>query len=137
MLSRLLRRLPSVNRELPKCLSPFPAQRRFFTGITGDKSLTGDSVVTGDSALSEVAGSSSLESYLLVYTCVKCDVRNSKKIAKNAYHKGVVLCKCDGCKNMHLIADNLGWFGEESFNVEKAMEKKGQAIYKGLVDIES
>lgn len=31
---------------------------------------------------------------------------------KNAYHKGVVLIKCDNCNKVHLVADNLGWFDD-------------------------
>ena len=32
-----------------------------------------------------------------------CNTRNVKVISKLSYTKGVVIVKCDGCKNNHLI----------------------------------
>ena len=64
---------------------------------------------------------------------MKCETRSSKRIAKRAYHEGVVIVKCDGCGNFHLVADNLRWFGEEPENVETLLKAKGEEITKGLV----
>lgn len=42
-----------------------------------------------------------------------------------AYEKGVVIAKCEGCGVMHLIADHLGWFGDNG-TVEDFLKEKGE-----------
>merc|ERR1719458_2349337 len=51
-------------------------------------------------------GELKVEKMQLSYTCKVCNARNVKVISKLSYTKGVVIVKCDGCKNNHLIADN-------------------------------
>jgi len=72
----------------------------------------------------------------LMFTCKKCSTRTSKLISKLAYDKGVVIVRCDGCKNNHLIADNLGWFSKinSSINIEKLMALKGETVRKIMND---
>lgn len=74
----------------------------------------------------------------LMFTCKKCGTRNSKLISKLAYNKGVIIVRCDGCKNNHLIADNLGWFTEinSKINIEKLMALKGETVKKIINDID-
>ena len=47
---------------------------------------------------------------------------------QEAFTKGVVLARCPGCDNLHLIADRLGWFEDDSFDVMEAATKKGDAV---------
>ena len=68
----------------------------------------------------------------LAFTCKVCNTRNTKLISKQAYEKGVVLVKCEGCDNHHLIADNLGWWeeygGQGIHNIEAILSAKGESI---------
>ncbi|XP_012146776.2 uncharacterized protein LOC105663323 [Megachile rotundata] len=68
----------------------------------------------------------------LMFTCKVCQYRSSKIISKVAYEKGVIIIRCDGCKNNHLIADNLGWFEDlkRRNNIEKLMAAKGETVQR-------
>ncbi|OQR77788.1 DNL-type zinc finger protein-like [Tropilaelaps mercedesae] len=46
----------------------------------------------------------------LRFKCGPCGLSVEKWLSKQAYDHGVIIVTCDGCKNRHLIADNLGWF---------------------------
>ncbi|XP_076174811.1 uncharacterized protein LOC143150424 [Ptiloglossa arizonensis] len=74
----------------------------------------------------------------LYFTCKRCNSRTSKIISKIAYEKGIVIVRCDGCKNNHLIADHLGWFPEmKKFNnIEKYLASKGESVRRVLNDVD-
>ncbi|CAD8141432.1 unnamed protein product [Paramecium octaurelia] len=68
--------------------------------------------------------------YMLMFTCGPCGNKMARTFTKDAYHKGVVLIRCDKCDNIHLIADNLGWFQDEKWNVEIHAKEQGQSLPK-------
>ncbi len=61
----------------------------------------------------------------MMFTCKVCSHRQGRQFSKDAYENGVVLIRCDGCDNLHLVADNLGWFKETRINIEDIMREKG------------
>lgn len=67
---------------------------------------------------------------ILGFTCEVCSTRNNKMISKQAYTKGVIIVKCEGCTNNHLIADNLGWFTDKKkhWTIEHIMAEKGETV---------
>ncbi|XP_019182228.1 PREDICTED: uncharacterized protein LOC109177349 [Ipomoea nil] len=67
---------------------------------------------------------------LMFFTCKRCETRSMKSVCRESYYKGVVVARCDGCNNLHLIADRLGWFGEPS-SVEDFLAARGEEVKKG------
>lgn len=57
-----------------------------------------------------------------------CDTRSAKTISKHAYYSGVVLVRCPGCENLHLVADRLGWFEDDSTDVESLLKQRGESV---------
>lgn len=62
------------------------------------------------------------EKYILMFTCKVCNTRAFRKISKNGYHNGVVICRCESCRNLHLIADRMGVFEDASWDIEKHIQ---------------
>ena len=66
----------------------------------------------------------------IIFTCTVCDTRSAKKFSERSYRHGVVVVKCPGCQNHHLIADNLGFFEDDRWDVEKLAAERGDEINK-------
>lgn len=64
-----------------------------------------------------------------MFTCGKCNTKAIRSFTKNAYHKGVVLIRCEGCQNIHLVADNIGWFGPDPKNLQNMGEGKVEKVH--------
>ncbi|KAL3520734.1 hypothetical protein ACH5RR_018883 [Cinchona calisaya] len=69
----------------------------------------------------------------MIFTCKVCDTRSVKTVSRVSYEKGVVLARCGGCNNVHLIADRLGWFGEPG-SIEDFLAARGEEVKKGSAD---
>lgn len=65
---------------------------------------------------------------VIMYTCRVCDTRSARTISKPSYQSGVVLVRCPGCNKLHLIADRLGYFGDESADVESLLAARGERV---------
>ncbi|XP_073011465.1 uncharacterized protein [Typha latifolia] len=69
----------------------------------------------------------------MIFTCKVCETRSVKTLCRESYEKGVVVARCGGCNNLHLIADRLGWFGEPG-SVEDLLAARGEEVRRGSVD---
>ena len=65
---------------------------------------------------------------IIVFTCKVCNTRSARKMSKEAYNHGVVLIRCPGCNNLHLIADHLGYLDDNSTNIEQILAAKGEKV---------
>ena len=69
----------------------------------------------------------------LVFTCAVCETRSVKQFTENAYLTGVVMVRCPGCQNLHLIADRLGWFDDTdgtTFDLTTLEKMTGQKVQR-------
>ncbi|XVE68847.1 hypothetical protein DITRI_Ditri09bG0102500 [Diplodiscus trichospermus] len=69
----------------------------------------------------------------MIFTCKVCETRSVRTVCRESYEKGVVVVRCGGCNNLHLIADRLGWFGEPG-SIEDFLAARGEEVKKGSVD---
>jgi protein import protein ZIM17 len=100
-----------------------------------DEALASDTADSLSGSFTDVPGTTNTKSKTLaiIYTCKVCDTRSAKQFTEHSYRHGVVLVRCPGCQNLHLIADRLGWFEDqdddgEGWDVEKALSKAGENV---------
>lgn len=67
---------------------------------------------------------------LAAFTCTHCETRSTRRISRQAYSEGVVLARCGGCKQLHLLADHLGWFSDRRETIEDIMRDKGVNVQR-------
>lgn len=72
-----------------------------------------------------------------IMTCTECQTRHDYHFSKLAYTQGVVIVRCPGCSNHHLVADNLKWFCDEKKTLETMAAEMGINIQKGTVDADA
>jgi hypothetical protein len=66
----------------------------------------------------------------LARTCLR---RGPTHALQLAYSSGVVLVRCPGCRNLHLVADHLGYFEDDAVDVEGLLRSRGEAVRRGTL----
>lgn len=107
--------------------------RDYYVPTFADDSLdetTGHMATTEDEAVSiAIPGSQTGgRKLVIVFTCAVCDARSAKQFTERAYNHGVVIVRCPGCSNLHLIADRLGYFQDGDFDLKSIAESRGEKI---------
>lgn len=67
----------------------------------------------------------------MLFTCNVCETRSAKTMSRATYETGIVIVRCPSCRNLHLIADRLGWFGEPG-SVEDFLSQQGVSVRTGV-----
>ncbi|XP_021727381.1 DNL-type zinc finger protein-like [Chenopodium quinoa] len=122
------------------------SKRRLFTESAADSSsessccssevpsgLKADAQNTVNKDMMSKLKTSPRHDLAMVFTCKVCETRQMKSCCRESYEKGVVVVRCDGCDNLHLIADRLGWFGEPG-SIEDLLAAREELVKKGPIN---
>lgn len=90
-----------------------------------------DSAVTKSEEEQETYKPSKRHDLAMLFTCKVCETRSAKTMSRATYETGIVIVRCPKCRNLHLIADRLGWFGEPG-SVEDFLQHQGVSGRKGM-----
>ncbi|KAG1763998.1 zf-DNL-domain-containing protein [Suillus occidentalis] len=155
--SRLLRNInpflmPYNTQAIPLCAklasrrvsqTPCLSFGTFRSNSSSHQPLAKSSVSHSSASSEQIKGDSPIQEARLgiVFTCTAeaCSHRSSHTFTKRAYERGIVIVQCPGCKNRHLIADNLGWFKDSTEdgklrNIEDILNARGESVQRGSLD---
>jgi hypothetical protein len=54
----------------------------------------------------------------------RCQKRSEETFSKQSYHHGTVIIRCEGCRNLHLIADHLKIVSDAKVELEDILQGK-------------
>jgi DNL zinc finger len=63
-----------------------------------------------------------------VFTCKVCETRSIKQFTEQAYTSGVVIVRCPGCQNQHVLADRLGYFDDQPIDLDRIARENGESL---------
>lgn len=154
----LTKSLPRTHiRSFTRLFPLFHKQLSALSSDTKDTLSNADSITkpTNQNSRFTLNTSDNNAQMMIAFNCSVCETRNQKQMSKQAYTHGVVIIKCEGCGNNHLIADNKGWFpdahvenkqdshghhqtstdpnAKSRVNIEDLMRAKGEAVTRGQV----
>ena len=61
---------------------------------------------------------------MTVFAHCRCQKRSEETFSKQSYHYGTVIIRCEGCRNLHLIADHLKIISETKVELEDILQGK-------------
>ena len=70
---------------------------------------------------------------VVVYTCRVCETRSARRVSRQALEHGSVLLRCPGCRNVHVIADRLGYFDDATVDAAALLEARGEKVRRGAL----
>ncbi|KAL3650004.1 hypothetical protein CASFOL_006407 [Castilleja foliolosa] len=73
------------------------------------------------------------QDHAVIFSCKPCNARSVKIVCRDSYDKGVVVARCDGCNDLHLIVDRLGVVGEHA-SIADFLAAHGQDVEKKSVN---
>jgi len=127
------------------CSRPLATARRCYTIVPTDKDSEGEGQTLHNIAAKQNLTTEAEQQLggpgmgtkdadmAAMFTCGVCETRVMKMFTRHSYENGVVIVQCPGCKNNHVLADNLGWFGEEK-NVEEILQAKGEKVFRAKME---
>ena len=130
----------AYKHRLPRQLRQVAAPRSSEESSSGSENALSSLASQGAAKqLEPSVGVSSIEKFLMMYTCKLCDGRNAHMVSKVAYEHGMVVTTCRHCKNRHLIADNehkldMGPDTPAFKRVEELLRARGERVKRMQVD---
>lgn len=101
-----MRSFTSDKRSIPPCPTNRAEKPQDVEGIDLSK-------VTSKQ-LYNLAISRNRPTKVMYFVCNVCNGANLKSFSTHSYEKGVVIVRCDNCKRLHLVADNIGWYDSQN-----------------------